>query len=307
MSWDIILEELNSKSINRARFISRVDTDADVAPTLVALANGKGGRIIVGLDTRNCHLTGTTVNAEWISQVLQAVCYPRIAVKIEIVYRNDKHIVMIDVSEGDEKPYSYKHSVYIEKDKKIIVASNDEVENLQAVSNFKQNKHEIPKHISNSALLYSPSFSLKDKKEPVPAPAKSVNEAPLTIEEISIQETLDQNEAKLKSEVTELLVQSAPLSAPQGEKDTVISQASLLQERAPLNARQKKLMNHMRKGNPELNRIRNKKFRKLYEVSHKTAHYELVDLVDRGLLEQEGSGRSTCYKLTQKVLLNIIQ
>jgi predicted HTH transcriptional regulator len=293
MSWNIILEELNSKSTNRARFISRVDTDADVSPTLVALANGKGGRIIIGMDTRNCHLTGTTVNTEWIEQVLQAVCYPRIAVKIEIVYRNDKHIVMIEVSEGDEKPYSYKQAVYIEKDTKILVASNDEVENLQAVSNFKQNKHEIPKHISNSALLYSPNFSLTSEKTPLPVAVVQVD--PLTVEEISIQETLDSNA------VNELLVRP-PARAP---KAVAASQASLLQERSPLNARQKKLMNHMRKGNPELNRMRNKKFRKLYEVSHKTAHYELVDLVDRGLLEQEGSGRSTCYKLTQTILTEL--
>ncbi len=41
--------------------------------------------------------------------------------------------------------------------------------------------------------------------------------------------------------------------------------------------------------------IKNKEYREQFEVSHKTAHYELVELVQKGLIMSQGSGRSTCY------------
>ena len=41
--------------------------------------------------------------------------------------------------------------------------------------------------------------------------------------------------------------------------------------------------------------IKNKDYRKLFGVSHKTAHIELVELVHSNNLKQSGSGRSTCY------------
>ncbi|MEK9727204.1 MAG: RNA-binding domain-containing protein [Candidatus Margulisiibacteriota bacterium] len=41
--------------------------------------------------------------------------------------------------------------------------------------------------------------------------------------------------------------------------------------------------------------IKNKLYRKLFEVSHKTAHIELAELVSKKKLSISGSGRSTCY------------
>ncbi|MBT6120169.1 hypothetical protein HOH45_01730 [bacterium] len=46
--------------------------------------------------------------------------------------------------------------------------------------------------------------------------------------------------------------------------------------------------------------IRNKEYRHLLSVSHKTAHIELVDLVSKSLLQSKGFGRSTCYILQEK-------
>jgi predicted HTH transcriptional regulator len=43
--------------------------------------------------------------------------------------------------------------------------------------------------------------------------------------------------------------------------------------------------------------IRNKKYRELFKVSHKTAHLELIDLVEKGIIKSTGAGRSTCYVL----------
>ena len=42
--------------------------------------------------------------------------------------------------------------------------------------------------------------------------------------------------------------------------------------------------------------IKNKQYRKLFNVSHKTAHIELAELVQKKQFKISGSGRSTCYK-----------
>ncbi|MFC1752509.1 RNA-binding domain-containing protein [Thermoproteota archaeon] len=41
--------------------------------------------------------------------------------------------------------------------------------------------------------------------------------------------------------------------------------------------------------------IKNKKYRQLFSVSHKTAHLELVNMVAKGYLLTKGAGRSCCY------------
>ena len=46
--------------------------------------------------------------------------------------------------------------------------------------------------------------------------------------------------------------------------------------------------------------IKNKEYRQLFDVSHKTAHIELVELVNKNKLTTSGSGRSTCYVSTNQ-------
>jgi predicted HTH transcriptional regulator len=41
--------------------------------------------------------------------------------------------------------------------------------------------------------------------------------------------------------------------------------------------------------------IKNRDYRDLFDVSHKTAHLELVDMVSKGLISSSGQGRSTHY------------
>ncbi|MGE4170186.1 MAG: hypothetical protein AB7F28_05650 [Candidatus Margulisiibacteriota bacterium] len=61
-----------------------------------------------------------------------------------------------------------------------------------------------------------------------------------------------------------------------------------------LNGRQRQTLEYLKTHH----QIQNKTYRDLFKVSHKTAHIELVDLVDRNLIQTQGAGRSTCYVLT---------
>ncbi|RAP33683.1 hypothetical protein DID75_01270, partial [Candidatus Marinamargulisbacteria bacterium SCGC AG-410-N11] len=63
-----------------------------------------------------------------------------------------------------------------------------------------------------------------------------------------------------------------------------------------LNYRQINSIDHMN----TMGYIKNKKYRELFSVSHKTAHLELVDLVSKGYALCKGSGRSTRYIATNQ-------
>ena len=60
-----------------------------------------------------------------------------------------------------------------------------------------------------------------------------------------------------------------------------------------LNKRQVKVVNFLQVNDT----VQNKEYREMFNVSHKTAHLELSDLVNRELLKIDGAGRSTCYEL----------
>ena len=64
-----------------------------------------------------------------------------------------------------------------------------------------------------------------------------------------------------------------------------------MKTKSELNERQTLALEYL----AEENFIKNKTYRELFDVSHKTAHLELVDLVNKNLIKSQGSGRSTCY------------
>ena len=88
----------------------------------------------------------------------------------------------------------------------------------------------------------------------------------------------------------------APVSVAENEEDI---QSRGISEQIPglylnesrLTWRQIETVSYL-KQNPT---IQNKIYRALYGVSHKTAHVELTDLVNRGEIVQRGMGRSTHY------------
>ena len=79
-------------------------------------------------------------------------------------------------------------------------------------------------------------------------------------------------------------------STPQVVEDVLIEQTEF-----SFNSRQSQVLEFL-KSNVS---ITNKEYRTLCDISHKTAHYELSDLMKAGILACKGSGRSTRYELTR--------
>lgn len=64
-----------------------------------------------------------------------------------------------------------------------------------------------------------------------------------------------------------------------------------------LNKRQKRALQFIN----EHGSITNREYREAFGVSHKTAHIELTMMADKKLVITQGSGRSTCYVLPERV------
>ena len=113
-------------------------------------------------------------------------------------------------------------------------------------------------------------------------------------------------EVFVPTQPTTFHVLSTPVSSDSETSDTVGSDAVAihapakwdreqgnLAEDVTMNTRQRKSMDYL----TTHAFISNKSYRAMFDISHKTAHLELVDLVNKGILIQQGNGRSTSYKL----------
>jgi len=116
MNWDDIitlLEQGEGQSVEFEKFIPGAD---DIAREVVAFANSDGGKIIYGIDDKNKHFLGVTVDdkfKEWIIDIGRNRCKPAVIPQIEILERAGKKVVVLTVNEGDEKPFKTDDITYI--------------------------------------------------------------------------------------------------------------------------------------------------------------------------------------------------
>ena len=131
------------------------------------------------------------------------------------------------------------------------------------------------------------------KKEPEPTPGlisetEQLTELPITIESTneslpsSNENLISEDNEPFKQDIEKITNQLIELKTP----DNTDSEPKL-------NDRQKQTLDYL-KQNKE---IQNKKYREIFNISHKTAHLELTDLTLKNLIEKKGAGRSTFYSL----------
>ncbi len=103
----------------------------EVIETIVAFANAKGGKIIIGVDD-SAEIIGVELQKEtiqsWINQIKQNTS-PSIIPDIDIFEIKNKKIVQIDIKEFPVKPISYKNRYYVRK------ANSNHIMNFQEVAN----------------------------------------------------------------------------------------------------------------------------------------------------------------------------
>ena len=228
MQWTDVLDCLGKGNSASMRILKSVESEDELGPIMVGFANGQGGRVIIGIDVKNCHFIGTTLDQSYVEELIRLHCLNPFPVQVEQVRRADRALLSVQVSEAPRKPVAFKQECYM---------------------------------ISTESPYLPVMFSPPE---------------PLVFQVI---------ESQTIAPPQEIHEEYAPPQAPS------IFQAPSVP--ITMNTRQNKTMSHLNRHGS----ISNKVYRQLFGVSHKTAHLELVDLVDKGVLKSQGAGRSTSYAL----------
>lgn len=108
MTWEEIITLLEQGEGQSVEFEKQVPSPEDIARDMVAFANSDGGKIVLGLDDKNKHLLGIEIGdgfKDWVKELAEKRCTPRIVPQVEVLDRGGKKVAVIEVHEGDEKPY----------------------------------------------------------------------------------------------------------------------------------------------------------------------------------------------------------
>ena len=105
----------------KEHFTSRIDQD------IVTFANSKGGKILLGV-TDNGNISGEKLTNHLKSQIISIGrnCDPSISVSIKQV----GNVILVDVPEGDEKPYSCSSGYFKRLDAVTQKMSKKELESV---------------------------------------------------------------------------------------------------------------------------------------------------------------------------------
>ncbi len=116
MTWEEIITLLEQGEGQSVEFEKQIPSPEDLSRDMVAFANSDGGKIVLGLDDKNKHLVGIEAGEDfknWVKDVGEKRCAPKIVSLVEIIARGDKKVAVINVSEGDEKPYKTDDICYL--------------------------------------------------------------------------------------------------------------------------------------------------------------------------------------------------
>ena len=181
---------------------------------VVALSNGEGGAIYVGLDANpNGPVTGvprSKVMAEQVREDIARFITPAPAATVEVINAHDHDLLGITVSSGADKPYAIVDGeIYIRVGGETVVAKRDQIVELVRRSLLAGATAE-PAVVAHEA----PAISAPSTPEALPAPAELAgDEVPLPrsgFEVVGAQERdgathftlLDLRERKLLEDVT---------------------------------------------------------------------------------------------------------
>ena len=273
MNWQDILKYMNKGNTIDSKFFTRVLNTADLGQALVAMSNTKGGIIFIGIDVKNYHLVGTTIDRDWVNEHIMPKCHPKPELDMSFFQKNDKVIAIIKIVQNYEKPYYYDNRCYVmETDKTqytlIEKTPVDEIgdDSESDVVSSHVNTEDISKITDDLIDLNEDSHGIDQ----------------VDVDDISISKLT--GGVCAQDTKTDLVAHQLP-----DENFSIDSNSD-----ASLNERQKNALKFIKREKT----IKNKQYRLLFNVSHKTAHLELVDMVSKQFIQSQGSGRSTCYILS---------
>jgi len=119
------------------QFKLNVDNEQSFARELVAFANSKGGKILIGVDDKTWNIIGLMDSdlrrlADLIVNAANEHVKPAIFIESETILVDEKKLMVVSVPEGIDKPYKDKEGIIFLKNgaNKRKVTSNEEISRL---------------------------------------------------------------------------------------------------------------------------------------------------------------------------------
>ncbi|MEW7281364.1 RNA-binding domain-containing protein [Aquimarina sp. 2201CG1-2-11] len=113
---------------DQLELMSQFDIDR-VLSTICGFLNTNGGRLILGVNDKNKsrRIENFESNYELLNTVLFSEIIPSSIISIRKEYYKNEEIILIEVIEGNKKPYSYKNKTYIRIATSTRLASEDQM------------------------------------------------------------------------------------------------------------------------------------------------------------------------------------
>ncbi len=158
-------------------FKNSITSCEKIAKTLVAYANNKGGKLLIGV-ADDGKIVGVKAEEEekyMINKAAHLYCKPALEPKFEEVYIDDKIVLVVDIRESDMKPhYSFSEDkkwwVYIRVNDKSILASKIVVDVLKRSQNeqgvflkYSTNEDALLKYLNENERITAREFSTMQK------------------------------------------------------------------------------------------------------------------------------------------------
>ncbi len=99
---------------HEGQFVEFKQSASDLAHEMVGFANAEGGRIYIGM-ADNKEIKGIDISNRLLSQIQDTArkCDPPVSIKQYSFKREDKNLLLIQVLEGESKPYGCSDGYYL--------------------------------------------------------------------------------------------------------------------------------------------------------------------------------------------------
>jgi len=137
-----LLEIISTGETSTVQFKLNVSNEHSIAQEMVAFANSRGGKIIIGVDDKTWDIIGLTDDdlrrlSNLLVNAANEHIKPPLFIDTETIISDGKKVMIIEIIEGNDKPYKDKDGVILLKNgaNKRKVTSNEEI--LRLLSNGK--------------------------------------------------------------------------------------------------------------------------------------------------------------------------
>src|SRR5271170_5798823 len=107
-------------------------TSERVARIVCAFLNSDGGRLLVGVDDqgRVVGIAGADEKAKHLEKELLGLISPQAVWTVQHHRAEDRSVLVVDVPEGQDKPYVANGAIYFRRRGKVVPATRDEISSL---------------------------------------------------------------------------------------------------------------------------------------------------------------------------------